>query len=65
VGQSAVGLKNSGMIIACPMPMSGSQDSATPAMLMDWHEKSDEIAWIRVNVSPQISSYKAGWMASG
>jgi len=64
-GQSAAGLKNSGMVIACPMPMSRSQDSATPAMFMDWHKKSAEIAWIRVNVSPEISSYKAGWMARG
>jgi len=34
-------------------------------MFMDWHKKSAEIAWIRVNVSPEISSYKAGWMARG
>ena len=38
-GYSAFELKNSGIVIAWPMPISRSRDSASPAMLIDRQEK--------------------------
>ena len=42
VGYSALELKNSGMVMACPMPMSRSRCSAIPAIVIDRQEKKAE-----------------------
>ena len=41
-GYSALELKNSGIVMACPMPISRSLDSAIPAIVIDRQEKNAE-----------------------
>src|SRR5689334_17854501 len=41
-GYSALEAKNSGIMIACPMPISRSRDSTSPAIVIDRQEKNAE-----------------------
>jgi hypothetical protein len=42
VGYSALELKNSGIVMACPIPISRSRCRARPAMVIDRQEKKAE-----------------------
>ena len=66
-GYSAFELKNSGIVIAWPMPISRSRDNASPAMLMDRQEKNAEpstttaavarsLSGLPVNATPRIAA---------
>ncbi len=54
-GYSALELKNSGMVIAWPIPISRSRDRASPAMLMDTQEKNAEPSTTMAAVASSFS----------
>jgi hypothetical protein len=66
MGYSAFEPKNSGIVIAWPMPISRSRDMARPAMVIDRHEKNavpsitmtttpSQRSGLSVSVTPRIA----------